>query len=302
MALLKIHFPNPADRLNQTHGLLMTVSHDDAILDPILAFQVESIRSVTFQEGIEISAGNDESSRQYLLGGLPLRDIPQDPFRVRSFVLLVSSKNPSTGTVVRRSNVVIREITFTNVNLSTNLAPDWEEVARHNSSDCYEAGISALSIDSPNESPLKSYRTHALIVTIRAAPSFSFDKPSYRILDAVVKPHSEATSIIVNGIDGRDQFMPDKYTRSVPLNQAAEVASDPRWKAALMKAVNGGDGSSGFKLPPSLPSRPPPCGGCPSNVDTTKLKRCSRCKKQTYCTESCQKRDWQRHKLECVPA
>ncbi|KAL8291710.1 hypothetical protein RQP46_001968 [Phenoliferia psychrophenolica] len=350
----------------------MAVSHDDAILDPILAFQVESVRIVTVEEGIELSAGNNPKSRLHLLGGLPLRDTALDPFRVRAFFHLVSSQDPSTGTMTERSNIVIREISFKNLDLSTSLAPDWEDVARHNSSDCYaeelldspearmgcrrkhainaflvsraeilsRAGSSALSIYSPNESPLKFYRTHALILTIRAAPSFAFDKPSYRILDAVVKPHSVATSLIVNGIDGRETFLPDKYYEkvdpafkgkprdsvmfkaviveeggkfrhviginavapNVSLYKAARVAPDPKWKATLMKAINGGDGSSGFELPPSLPSRSPPCGGCPSPVDTVNLKRCSRCKKQTYCTESCQKRDWKRHKLECVPA
>jgi hypothetical protein len=40
------------------------------------------------------------------------------------------------------------------------------------------------------------------------------------------------------------------------------------------------------------------CNFC--NKPTTRLKKCTRCEAIWYCSKECQKRDWRRHKPECV--
>eukprot|EP00934_Nitzschia_sp_Nitz4_P000325 Nitzschia sp. Nitz4//scaffold255_size41878//31872//33107//NITZ4_007411-RA/size41878-processed-gene-0.67-mRNA-1//-1//CDS//3329544389//325//frame0 len=41
------------------------------------------------------------------------------------------------------------------------------------------------------------------------------------------------------------------------------------------------------------------CDTCNKRSPYTKMKKCSRCRKATYCSVECQKRDWNRHKPEC---
>ncbi|KAI9002053.1 hypothetical protein DFJ74DRAFT_696450 [Hyaloraphidium curvatum] len=43
------------------------------------------------------------------------------------------------------------------------------------------------------------------------------------------------------------------------------------------------------------------CLGCGS-FPREKMSKCARCKATPYCGPACQKMDWPRHKLTCVPA
>ncbi|NGX56970.1 MAG: hypothetical protein K1060chlam5_01225 [Candidatus Anoxychlamydiales bacterium] len=41
-------------------------------------------------------------------------------------------------------------------------------------------------------------------------------------------------------------------------------------------------------------------GDCPNESKDLTLMRCSRCKSAIYCSTSCQKKDWSRHKIVCI--
>jgi MYND finger len=41
------------------------------------------------------------------------------------------------------------------------------------------------------------------------------------------------------------------------------------------------------------------CDTCKKRSAYTKMKKCSRCRKATYCSQECQRQDWNRHKPEC---
>ena len=41
------------------------------------------------------------------------------------------------------------------------------------------------------------------------------------------------------------------------------------------------------------------CDTCCKKSPATKMKKCSRCRKATYCSIECQKSDWDRHRFEC---
>eukprot|EP00980_Cylindrotheca_fusiformis_P031096 scaffold25826_cov132-Cylindrotheca_fusiformis.AAC.4 len=41
------------------------------------------------------------------------------------------------------------------------------------------------------------------------------------------------------------------------------------------------------------------CDTCKKRQPYTKMKKCSRCRSVTYCSEECQKQDWSRHKKDC---
>jgi len=50
-------------------------------------------------------------------------------------------------------------------------------------------------------------------------------------------------------------------------------------------------------IPPMVGSLPPMCSFC---GDSTTLKRCSRCKKNLYCSRVCQNLQWSVHKKYCL--
>ena len=41
------------------------------------------------------------------------------------------------------------------------------------------------------------------------------------------------------------------------------------------------------------------CDTCKKRSSYTKMKKCSRCRNATYCSVECQKKDWNRHRLDC---
>ncbi|KAL8291755.1 hypothetical protein RQP46_002013 [Phenoliferia psychrophenolica] len=240
VALLKICSSAPADRRHRTHGLLVKVSHDDTIREPALPFKVTSIRSHRNNECFESLAGWSEPEKERVRTEMAVR-ATSHPNQVAIFFSLAASEICPALTAYSMRDIVRPES-------PVEFGPDWEDVARHHASDCFKdnpyespealmggcrhkeainafltpyfealtlAGISALSIYSPLGSLLESYRTHALVITLRASPSFSFDKPSYRLLDAFVTSHSTATDLIKGGIGGRAGFLPDKYYEKV---------------------------------------------------------------------------------------
>ena len=53
-------------------------------------------------------------------------------------------------------------------------------------------------------------------------------------------------------------------------------------------------------VPPMVGPLPPLCSFCGADGMKTALKRCSRCKKNLYCSRGCQSFQWSDHKKYCL--
>jgi len=54
------------------------------------------------------------------------------------------------------------------------------------------------------------------------------------------------------------------------------------------------------EIPPMVGALPPLCSFCGCDGLITALKRCSRCKKNLYCSRNCQSLQWGSHKKYCL--
>lgn len=130
---LKISFPNPAERLNSSHALLLTLEHDKFV-DPGLAFKLISIRAIPFEEAVEVmlNSGEREPGARTEVFRRQMDECMNAPRRHQAITIFryTDLTTKLTSTFLRAENVAPIAPFLT-------VAPDWEEVAKHYPSDCF---------------------------------------------------------------------------------------------------------------------------------------------------------------------
>ena len=103
-----------------------------------------------------------------------------------------------------------------------------------------------------------------------------------KIVEALKKHEGHVVNASLDILGAGDNLLVDKEAESKRDNNIGKIED-------IMKII-----------PPMVGALPPLCSFCGADGMETALKRCSRCKKNLYCSRVCQSIQWDEHKKYCL--